>query len=147
MLQDIEALQHLLADSPGLYEVTQLKHEPSDFSAGEIKRELCRGEQIQSLYRLTKQLLPALGISNESVKYYASLVGYYSVYKLKRLNEWMVYVYLLCFAYHRFQRLHDNLINSLIYNVRRFGDEAKTTAHERLYECHTESNEDLKKAG
>ena len=144
---DIEALRHLLADSPGLYEVTQLKREPRDFSAGEIKREIRRGEQIQPLYRLVQRLLPRLQISNEGIKYYASLVGYYSVYKLKRLNQWMVYVYLLCFVYHRTQRLHDNLINSLLYNVRRYGDEAKAAAKEKVYECHIESHQNLKKAG
>lgn len=144
---DMEALQRLLADAPGLYEVTQLKREPRDFSASEIKRELRRGEQIQSLYRLAQRLLPLLGIPNESVKYYASLVGYYSVYKLKRLNQGMVYLYLLCFAYHRYQRLHDNLINSLLYQVRRFGEEAKDAAKDRVYECHIQSNQNLKKAG
>ena len=144
---DIEALRQLLADSPGLYEVTQLKREPRDFSAGEIKREIRRGKQIQPLYRLVQRLLPRLQISNEGVKYYASLVGYYSVYKLKRLNQWMVYVYLLCFVYHRTQRFHDNLINSLLYNVRRYGDEAKAAAKEKVYECHIESHQNLKKAG
>ncbi len=83
---DIEALKQLLSDSSGLYEITHLKHEPKDFSAGEIKREMVRGKQIQSLYRLAQKLLPELGISNESIKYYASLVGYYSVFRLKRLN-------------------------------------------------------------
>lgn len=88
-----------------------------------------------------------MGISNESVKYYASLVGYYSVYKLKRLNEWVVYVYLLCFIYHRYQRVNDNLINTLIYNVRRYIDEAKDAAKERVYECQVEVNQNMKKAG
>jgi TnpA family transposase len=144
---DIEALQRLLADSPGLYEITQLKREPRDFSAGEIKREIRRGEQIRPLYRLAQHVLPVLRISNESVKYYASLIGYYSVYKLKRLNPRLVYVYLLCFVTHRYQRLHDNLINSLLYNVRRYGDNAKSVAKEKVYECHVESNQNLKKAG
>lgn len=144
---DIEALKQLLKDSSGLYEITQLKHEPKDFSAGEIKREMNRGKQIQPLYRLAQKLLPELGISKESVKYYASLVGYYSVYKLKRLNEWIVYVYLLCFIYHRYQRIHDNLINTFIYNVRRYIDEAKFTAKEKVYERYTESNQTMKKAG
>lgn len=92
-------------------------------------------------------MFPKLGISNESVKYYASLVGYYSVYKLKLLNEWIVYVYLLCFVYHRYQRMHDNLINTFIYNVRRYIDEAKSMAKEKVYECYTEGNQTMKKAG
>jgi len=43
---DVENLHHLLEDSPGLYEITQLKREPRDFSASEIKREIQRGAQI-----------------------------------------------------------------------------------------------------
>ena len=66
---DIEALKRLLKDSAGLYEITQLKHEPRDFSLSEIKREIQRGEQIRDLYRLAKELLPVLNISNESIKY------------------------------------------------------------------------------
>jgi len=144
---NIEALKRLLEDSPGLYEITQLKHEPRDFSAGEIKREIQRGKQIQSLYQFAQKILPELGISNESIKYYASLVSYYSVFRLKRLNEWIVYVYLVCFVYYRYQRMHDNLINTFIYFFRRYSDEAKGAAKDRVYECHIESSQNLKKAG
>ena len=144
---DIEALKRLLEDSPGLYEITQLKRQPKDFSVSEIKREIHRGEQIHHLYQLAKRLLPHLSISNESIKYYSSLVSYYSVYKLKRFDEWTAYVYLLCFVYHRYQRLHDNLILSLIYNVRGYVDEAKAAAKECVYEYRIEANQDLHKAG
>ena len=52
---DIEALKELLKDSPGLYEITQLKHEPKDFSVGEIKREINRGQQIQLYTRFHRR--------------------------------------------------------------------------------------------
>ena len=54
---------------------------------------------------------------------------------------------LLCFIYHRYQRAHDNLIETLIYNVRRFVDEAKFTAKERIYEYYIENNQNMRKAG
>jgi hypothetical protein len=41
---DVANLHRLVEDSPGLYEITQLKREPRDFSASEIKREIRRGE-------------------------------------------------------------------------------------------------------
>lgn len=144
---DIEALRYLLEDTQGLYEITQLKREPKDFSVNEIKREIKRGDQLSHLYQLAQVSLPDLNISNESIKYYASLVSYYSVHRLTELNEWMVYIYILCCAYHRYQRLHDNLINCLIYNVRRYNDLAKAAAKERVYEQRTESNRNLQKAG
>lgn len=142
-----ETLRNLLNDSEGLYEITRLKRDPRDFTYGEIKREIVRGEQIRGLYRLTCGLLPELAISNESVRYYASLVAYYSVYKLKRLKEELAHLYLLCFVYHRFQRFHDNLLNSLIYHVREFSDDAKKAARQRVYEHQTEAGQNLQKAG
>jgi len=144
---DIEVLKNLLSDSQGLYEITLLKREPKNFTLSEIKREINRGEQICHLYHLVKRLLPHLLISNESIKYYASLVTYYSVFRLKQLDEPIVYIYLLCFVYHRYQRLHDNLINSLIHYVRRYADEAKAAAKARVYELSIESNQNLQKAG
>jgi TnpA family transposase len=144
---DSEALKRLLDDAQGLYEITLLKREPKDFSLGEIKREIGRGAQIRPLYHLAQQVLPQLDISNESIKYYASLVTYYSVFRLKQLDERIVEIYLLCFVYHRYQRLHDNLIDSLIHNVRRFADEAKGAAKEQVYAYHIESNQNLQKAG
>ena len=143
---DVENLNRLVEDSPGLYEITQLKREPRDFSASEIKREIQRGDQIDDLYHLAQKLLPELKISNESIKYYASLVSYYSVFRLKQLNEQTVRIYLICFVYHRYQKLHDNLINCLIYNVRQYHDRAKKAAKENVYELQRESNEDLDKA-
>ncbi len=144
---EIAALNQLMEDAPGLYEITQLKREPRDFSLGEIKREIHRGEQIETLYPLAQHLLPALEISNESIKYYASLVTYYSVFRLKRLPQGMVHVYLLCFILNRYQRLHDNLISSLRYNVKRYVDSTKDAAKERVYEYRIENNQNLEKAG
>jgi len=144
---DIEALNLLINDSLGLYEITQIKHEPKDFSLGEIKREINRGKQLKHLYLLTQKLMPILGISNESIKYYVSMVDYYSVYKLKQLNEWIGFVYLLCFVIHRYQRIHDNLINTLIYNVRHYINESKFIAKEHVYQRYTENSQNIKKAG
>ncbi len=144
---DFENLNRLFEKSLGLYEITQLKREPKDFSATEIKREIQRGQQIYDLYKLAKKLLPELKISNESIKYYASLVAYYSVFRLKQMNERTMHIYLLCFVYHRYQRLNDNLINSLIYNVRKYCEAAKKIAKDQVYKYHIEGNVNLDKAG
>jgi hypothetical protein len=82
-----EALKRLLADTQGLLEITLLKRDPKDFSDHEIRREVERGKQMRELYELSQKLLPHLRISNENIKYYASLVDYYSVYKLRLLSE------------------------------------------------------------
>lgn len=144
---ETEAFEKLLEDSPGLYEITQLKQEPKDFSLKEIKCEIQRGERLHFFYKIAQNLLPEMGISNESIKYYAALVGYYSVARLKQLNKWTAYIYIICFAHHRYQQHSDNLINCLISRVSHYSDEAKSVAKERLYECHIEINENFQKAG
>jgi TnpA family transposase len=144
---DIDRIKSLLEDTKGLYAITLLKREPRDFSSREIAREIERGHQIRDIYGLAQALLPRLDISNESIKYYASLVSYYSVFRLKQLDEWIVYLYLLCFVYHRYQKLHDNLLHTLIHHVRRYVDEAKGEAKERVYEHRMEGNDHLLKAG
>ncbi len=143
---EIQALNALLEDTAGLHSITQLKRDPRDFSATEIKREIARGAQIRDLYLLSQQVLPALKISNESIKYYASLVGYYSVFRLKRFEPWTVYIYLLCFIHHRYQQHYDNLLASFIFHVRKFADTAKTAAKEQVYEYRVEANQNLLKA-
>ena len=78
---DIKRLDELFSDSDELYEITNLKREPKDFTLGEIRREIERGVKIKELYQTGKQILPLLEISNQSIAYYASLVSYYRVDK------------------------------------------------------------------
>ena len=125
---DVAAFQRLLEDAPGLYALTQLKHAPRDCSASEITRDIQRGTQLEPFYALAQRVLPALEIANERIKYDASLVRYYSVYKLKRLPAWTAYLSLLGFVFHRYPRLPDQLITSFMYHVRRYTEAAKTAA-------------------
>ncbi|EOQ01547.1 Tn3 family transposase [Bacillus pseudomycoides] len=144
---DKQHLKELLYNSSGLYEITRIKHEPKDFSMNEIKREIECGKDIHSLFQLANTILPKLKISNESIKYYASLVEYYSVYKLKRFDESLIYIYLLCFICHRYQRMNDNLINSFIYKMRKYNDDILSFAKDQVYTYYTENQGNFKKVG
>ena len=59
-LSDHAALKALLGDSQGLYEITLLKRDPRDFSKGEIKSEIGRGDRMRPVYHLAQKLLPHL---------------------------------------------------------------------------------------
>ena len=144
---DTTALRNLLTNTQGLYEITRLKRDPKDFGYQEMAQEIQRGEQIAVVYQLAQDLLSSLQISPESVKYYASLINFYSVFRLQQLDEQLVFIYLLCFVYHRYQQLHDNLIHALLYHVRQFMNAAKQSVKERVYEYRLEQIHDLQKAG
>jgi hypothetical protein len=59
----------------------------------------------------------------------------------------MVYVYLLCFIQHRYQKLHDNLIQSLLHHIRKHGDDAREAAKELVYNYRAATNADITKGG
>ena len=93
------------------------------------------------------RIVPQLEISNEGIKYYATLVSYYSVFRLRQFAAWIRYLYTLCFLLHRYQRLNDNLLSCFIHHVNHFHDEAKTTAKVQAAEERMDSNQDMPKAG
>ena len=114
-----------------------------DFSAKETRHEIARGTTLANLYRKAREILPELDISNDSVAYYAALVDYYTVQKLRQMPVGMVYLYLLCFTLHRYQKFNDNLITALIFHVRKVIGAAKMAAQEKILGYRLENNESL----
>ena len=51
---------------------------------------------------LSPQELPKLGVSKEIIGYYANLVDYYTAYNLRRLENNLGKLYLLCYIFDRF---------------------------------------------
>lgn len=140
-------LDVLLAEGEELYPLTSLKRQPKDFTLSETRREIDRGEQLLPLYHLATRIVPQLGISGEGINYYSSLVTYYSVFRLKQLDVWTVYLYLLCFVFHRYQSHNDNLLTCLLQLVKQYADEARANAKGTVYEYRSNNNVDLPKAG
>ena len=138
------ALDELYVNREGVYAITALKHEPKDFSLKELKKEIARSRSLAALYQTTRNLLPELGISNDSVTYYAALVDYYTVQKLQQMPTGMVYLYLLCFILHRYQKFNDNLINAFIFQVRKVIDAAKVATKEKILNYQLENNESIR---
>ena len=142
-----KALDRLYLERDGGYGVTPLKQDPKDFSRSEMRREMARCRSLEPLYRTAMALLPELGISNDSIAYYAALVDYYTVQKLQQLKQGMARLYLLCFLLQRYQRTNDNLINALIYQVRKVLSAAKVCLQERLLSDRMEGSKNVQHIG
>ena len=138
-------LKDLLKADNALYALTILRKEPKDFSYKEMSLEINKCTTVKPVFTFACQFLAELEISNENIKYYASLVDYYTIYKLSRMSTGMVYVYLLCFVHNRYQRIKDNLLNCLISHVRKYSDQAKQFARDQVYTQKVEGNENLNK--
>jgi TnpA family transposase len=145
---DVERqLEALLEADEGMYRISLLKHEPKDFSYGELRQEVARRKFFEQLHRFGLSFLASAGLSNESVKYYASLVQFYTVYKLQRMAVSTARLYLLCFASHRFRQINDNLIEAFIHLVDQYEQEAKLASEEAAMKAMMEASANLKSAG
>lgn len=140
-------LDNLLTAEESLYQLTLLKQEPKDFSHQEVQKEVEKRTQLTDLYQLAIQFLPSLHISNENIKYYASLVSYYPVKDIKKMNRETTHAYLLCFISYRYQMVNDNLVNTFLYHVNKFIEEAKEAAKEQMAKERLEANQHLRDAG
>ena len=140
-------LEALLEADEGMYRISLLKHEPKDFSYGELRQEVARRKFFEQLYEFGQTFLASAGLSNESVKYYASLVQFYTVYKLQRMAVPTARLYLLCFAFHRFRQINDNLIEAFIHLVGQYEQQAKLASETSAIKAMTEASTNLKAAG
>ena len=98
-----------------------------------MRGQVLRKQQMEKIYLLAQLLIPKLGISNENIRYYASLAEHYSVFRLKRMKRKMVYIYLLCFAYSRFRHINDILIEAFQHYVRKYEKDAEGYSKNTIY--------------
>lgn len=83
-----QRLDELLDADEGIFRISSLKHEAKDFSYKELRQEVARRHFFQPLHEFAQQFLATAGISNESGKYYASLVKFYTTYKRNCSARW-----------------------------------------------------------
>ena len=110
-----EELLNLLNHKESFYAVTSLKKQPKNFKPTAIRQEINYYQRYQPMYEIAKRLLPRLEISKNGIAYYADLVEHYTVQSLSRINVDQACLWLLCFIFHRCQRMLDNLATMFIY--------------------------------
>ncbi len=143
--QEKERFLNLLNYEENFYAVTLLKQQPKNFKPTAIRKEIEYYERYQHLYLIAKRLLQSLEISKNGVAYYASLVEHYTVWALGRTNADQTCLWLLCFIYHRCQRMLDNLATMFIYIANQYKDDVIRQA-EALLLIHSLSPDEQKTA-
>ena len=132
------ALQQLLVREDTLSGLAALKQDAKHFGYRMMLMERQKRTALEPVYRLMKELLPALAISQQNLNYYADLAHYYTIYDLRRMRPEQVHLYLLCYAWKRYRQLNDNLIDALCYHMKRLEDETKEKAEKQFvqYQAH-----------
>jgi TnpA family transposase len=123
------ALAQLLVRDDTLSELAALKQDAKDFGWRQMVREREKRAKLAQLYWIAKALLPRMAISQQNLRYYASLANFYTVHDLRHLKPEQTHLYLLCYAWQRYRQLSDNLVDALGYHMKQFEDESKARAN------------------
>ena len=106
-----EGLDRLLSERPDfIHSLTILKRDPKSFSYQEIRKMTHQKEELQEIALLSFEMHKVFQISRQNLQYYASMVHYYSIYRLQKMELSYCYFLLCCFLYIRYHQLNDHLV-------------------------------------
>lgn len=144
--KDWKFIENMVQKDENEYVLTALKKDPQSFRQKEIKSEIKKLINHEILYNMAKTALPKMNLTNQNIYYYASLAEHYPVSNLKKLSSTKQAIYVLCYAYYRHQKIHDNLTISFIHYLEKFKSEATTNARDKIFDDKLEINDDTKNA-
>jgi hypothetical protein len=128
------ALQKLLVREDTLSGLAAIKQDAKHFGYRMMVAERQKRVTLERLYQVATSILPRLAISKQNLNHYASLAHYYTIYDLRRLKPEQTYLYLLCYAWQRYQELTDNLVEAGGYHMKQLEDETKEKAKKQFSE-------------
>ena len=139
-------LDRLLMGDDGIYALTALKKDPKSFRTKHIKAEIKKIHDNKKLYGFAARHLSKLKLTNQAIQYYASLADYYSVDRLRALPNAHTQIYLLCYVYHRYQQVVDNLVISFLHLTEKYYSDAKAMAKDIIFNEKIPVSDDSKQA-
>jgi len=126
--------------------LTTIKTLPKDFTRKELTKEIATFKLIKEIYPSVTQVIEKLRLSKRNIDYYASLVDYYTITKLRRFSFETAALYIICYLHQRFKQINDNFVNAFIYHVRKLTDEASADGKSKVYDALKNINEKMKQA-
>lgn len=123
-----EQLSSLIHQDDGITALNIIRADQKDFQYTAVKNAVDKALHIMDLYAFTKGFIPSLNLSKNAVRFYADIAEQYAASRLRRLSKPQQWLHALCFVYHRYQQIMDNLIVSFCYHTRAIMDAGKTYA-------------------
>ena len=142
-----DVLQQLLVRENTLSDLAALKQDAKSFRYRQIGLERQKRLTLAPLYAIAKSLLPSLDLSRLNIAYYSSLANFYTIYDLRRLKPGQTYLYLLCYAWQRYQQLTDNVVDAFSYHTRQLEDDTKVVATKQAAQIHNERQQATPRVG
>jgi hypothetical protein len=114
--QDKQLLESLLIEEATLSRLAAIKQDAKDFKLQMMIEEREKMFVLRPIYQMAEKLIPNLKLSQQNMHHYANLINYYTIHDLReRLKKEQTYLYLLCYAWKRYQQISDNLVDAFSY--------------------------------
>jgi TnpA family transposase len=118
-------LSALIEREGGISQLNIIRSDQKDFQYTAVRAEVEKAQKISELYVFAKSFIPTLKLSKNAIRYYAEVAEQYAASRLRRLSKPQQWVHTICFVYHRYQQIMDNLITSFMYHTRSIMEESK----------------------
>ena len=136
-----QSLANLLEKDDLFFQLTYIKKDQKNFSTHEIRSTIKKYKLLSDIYNSSINIIKQLGISEQNVLYYSELALYHTVYGLREMKKKnLMKLYLICYAHHRFLKINDHLISSLIYKINSYIDEANIYQMKAIYNASIEDS-------
>jgi len=123
-------LTELIEQEEGLNHLNLLRADQKDFQYTAVRFETEKAESIADMYTFAEQFLPTLKLSKNAIRYFADIVEQYAAFRLRRITKHQQWLHALCYVYHRYQQIMDNLIVTFLYHTRAIMDSGKAFAEQ-----------------
>ncbi len=111
-----------------------IRGDQKDFNYTAVRTEIDKAESLADLYEFAKKFLPTLKLSKNAIRYCADIVEQYAAFRLRRLSKPQQFFHALCFIYHCYQKIMDNLITSFVYHTHMLLEAGKSYAEVKMME-------------
>ena len=138
-----EILKQLLKNENTISELAALRQDAKNFGSTMMRLEGEKHSILKPLYDVAKTTIQHLGISKQNIDHYTSLAHHYTIYDLNRFDEDQAYLYLLCYAFKRYQQINDNLMDAFDFNVKKLEKDIKEKATIQLADEHEKTDKDI----
>lgn len=102
-----------------------LKQEAKDFRWRQMSREREKLNQLEPIYQKARQLLSGLGISQQNLLYFDSLVNLYTIHDLRSLKTEQTWLYMMCYIWLRYRQPSDNLTSAMMWHMKQTEERCK----------------------
>ena len=123
-----------LLDAEASTPLSDIRRSAKNFTASELAKELKTHQRIEPFIEDIHKLVNALSISMSNLNYFASLVDYYTVTKLRRFDKATQYLYLVCYLYVRHHQVIEHMAEGFVHHCRKLKEGSKVYAKDAAYQ-------------